>query len=537
MRILKKNKPFNWVLPIDTFGKSKQDVKVIFIGSGITNLCLAALLSKEGYKVQILESSKDSVGGHARMIKINGVNFSAGPQYLWNFGEGETGNKILKYLGLHKEIEFEKMLENGFETIYLLGIKDPIEVPMGLVKFRDKLIDLFPAEKKGITRFFNYTTHLQEAVKYIEDAGLYLLDAKTMKIELLKSSEISLKTKLYGSRFSKWSLKKMFDFCDLGDKVRRVIFGHSGIFCESEEDLSYIVYVAATTSYHRGAWIPKKGFSHFISSICELITREGGEILLNKKVNKIIYNSNKTEGVVCADGSKYDADFIVSGASPLQTFRLLEGYKDISIKYQPSNSMTGAFILLKNYKDLREKMNLRNIWWQVGEAPSNFCTPDMMQPFEFMYIGANNNELSQEDIDRGYAGIIMFAPANFEQSKDFASKGKAIYIDFKIKLKEKFIRFLQEKFFPDISNNIVGFKLYTPWDTFEELGAECGNIYGRRLNYENVSMAIPQFEKTKNLFVTCASIGMPGVAVGFQTAAILFNKLTNKDIFNVTKND
>ena len=46
-----------------------------------------------------------------------------GPQYVWEFGEGEAGDNFLKFLGIKKSNPFHLMESDGFERIFI-GTRD-----------------------------------------------------------------------------------------------------------------------------------------------------------------------------------------------------------------------------------------------------------------------------------------------------------------------------------------------------------------------------------------------------------------------------
>jgi len=73
---------------------------IVVLGSGITGLCAGAILSKLGYRVNVLEAHPEQLGGHARTLEIEGLKFSAGPQFVWNFSFSPyvVGERVLRFL-------------------------------------------------------------------------------------------------------------------------------------------------------------------------------------------------------------------------------------------------------------------------------------------------------------------------------------------------------------------------------------------------------------------------------------------------------
>ena len=72
--------------------RSTEAAPIVIIGSGVTGLCLGGLLARAGHSVVILESHPSLVGGHARILDVGGLAFSAGPQYVWHFDHDGIGD-------------------------------------------------------------------------------------------------------------------------------------------------------------------------------------------------------------------------------------------------------------------------------------------------------------------------------------------------------------------------------------------------------------------------------------------------------------
>jgi len=62
------------------------------------------------------------------------------------------------------------------------------------------------------------------------------------------------------------------------------------------------------------------------------------------------------------------------------------------------------------------------------------------------------------------------------------------------------------------------------------MGAENGNVYGRRLNPTSVLTSVSKIDSFSNLNLASATIGLPGVATCFNTASLIFRKMTGEKI-------
>jgi hypothetical protein len=85
---------------------------------------------------------------------------------------------------------------------------------------------------------------------------------------------------------------------------------------------------------------------------------------------------------------------------------------------------------------------------------------------------------------------------------------------------------LERVLLPDVGAHVEESRILTPYDLHLEIGCDRGAVYGRRLTPGSVlEAARPRFN-VENMAIGCAAVGLPGVAVCFKTASLLFESLT-----------
>ncbi len=72
--------------------------KVIVIGSGLGGLSCGYILQKNGYDVTVLEQGMQ-IGGCLQCFTRKGVKFETGMHFIGSAAEGQTMNKVMRYLG------------------------------------------------------------------------------------------------------------------------------------------------------------------------------------------------------------------------------------------------------------------------------------------------------------------------------------------------------------------------------------------------------------------------------------------------------
>jgi all-trans-retinol 13,14-reductase len=512
------------------FAELKKAKKVVIIGSGLTGLCSAAILAKQGYKVTVLEANSKYIGGHSRTYNIGGQHFCTGPQYTWNFGEGEIGNQILHYLNLEDQVRFIKMDENAFEN-FIIGSAKPIPIPMGLNKFEFTAINQYPESKSEIKLFFSILSDLSEASRIMERNGLYLLEKKGSIYNIIFNLKMQIHLKICMLKFSKFSLAELYDYCKLSGEVRQFLYGHSGIFAENQDEISAVLYAAGTGSYHSGAFVPEKGFESIVDALYNTIQMNNGLVLCGKTAIKIINNRKNATSVSCSDGSKYDCDIVFSNLSPRLTCQMINDCDVTQYHYKPSNTLISCFIVLHDSEEIRKALKLKNYWWQDNNHKVEYNEPDMLELPRMLYIGspsANSSKIFQNTKDDS---IVVFAPGNFEQAKQAKEQGDSFYQQLKSNIAANILTILDEKIFHGIKEKIVYVKIETPWDIFTMTGSENGSVYGKRLTAQSVlTNQLGTIKKIHNLYIGCATIGLPGVATCFRTASIICREISGYKI-------
>lgn len=502
--------------------------RVIVVGSGITALVAAALLAKSGYELLVLEMHQSVVGGHARTVEIDGLMFCLGPQYVWNFEQGTVGYEVLGFLGLEDEIHFLPMRSDGFEHV-VVGSDTPFDVPMGLNEFREAALSRFSAESAGLRMFFDYLRDLFAVARVLHDRGLYLTPGWPMRLGLLSTPLLNPRQKFIASRMYRWTLKQLFDHCGFSPRLRRVLFGHAGVFAENESTLSLGVYAAATGYYHAGATYPERGFHALIGALVSVIEANGGRVLCSKRVTRLRVVHDRVASVLCSDDTGYEGDLIISNLSPRRTLGLIQPSPNGIARYQPSNSLLTCCIGLRGYQDLENLFLGRNFWWQDGDCEVEFARPDMSRPPRHLFVSSPSAVgMGGGGSGRADQSLIVFAPASYDQAKRAWDRGESDHDELRTIVSHQVIQAVDQRLLPGLASHVTFARAFTPMDIEHEVGAERGNVYGRSLAAKHVDLGLGASGLPENVHLAGATIGLPGVATAFQTARILVERITGR---------
>ena len=504
-----------------------QSGKVVVLGSGITGLVLGALLTEAGRQVTVLEAHPTAIGGHARTLSIGGLEFCAGPRYVWGFGKGEAGQRVLKTLGLEEDVPFHLMDQDAFER-FAVGVNPPVDIPMGLDRYAARLCEMFPEESAGLRRFFSVVQEIFEVAQIYTEKTLYLQRPARMTLEIMRARGLPLGLKLKRLRYAYWTLEDLFDDCGLSQPVRRLLYGHSGDFAENESQLSLMLYAAATGFIHQGSYVPANGFDGLLTALRKTIEKNG-QVLTGKRVTHLLTDRGQVTHVECDDGSSYPCRTVISTISPRRTAALLPGGLTTRYRYRTSNSMNCFFIGVTGSHRLADDLNLKNLWWQEGSEEANFDRPDTTQPPTFIYLGSHTAHRSSNGTSEAEETLLDIAaatPGNFEQAQAAFRQGPDSYAAYKREVTERMLEAVDRYLYPGFREHVRFVETFTPLDISHELGAENGNTFGRRMDVASFLKGPPSPLPFKNLHLANAEAGLPSIATAFQTAVYWFRKLT-----------
>jgi len=380
------------------------------------------------------------------------------------------------------------------------------------------MLEWLPQEAEAIRRFFRVLGCLGSASRVVYHKGLYIRPWGAMAAALALSGEISLGCKLKLWRFHDRSLQDLFDDCQLSPLAQRILFGNAGLFADDAALVSAGVYAAATTAYHLGPTYPVEGFSSIIAALVDVIQESGGAIETGARVTAIGVDGATATSVVVESGAEYPCDVLISTAAPRILAQSLPQTAPDDLRYEPSNSLTGLYLNMRP-SVIQPLCRSRNIWWYAGTGKLDFAAPDMRAKPQMLYLSTGC--LTQDERAASVVPVTVFAPANFDQAQAAHARGGRAYQSFLVASREAILETVDAVLYPGFSTGITDFVIKGPWEVMAEVGAERGNVYGRRPTPKGVLAAVGSHHEVRNLHFACASIGQAGVATAFQTATLV----------------
>ena len=451
----------------------------IVIGSGMGGMTTAAILASIGRRVLVLEQHYVP-GGFTHEFKRPGWHWDVGVHAVGEVTEHTATGRILREL-TRGELEWAS-LGPVYDRFHFPD-DFSIEFPDSPARFRENLIDAFPAEREAIDGYL----HLSRAV------------AKQMKsyylARLFGPSVGRLVDPVLGRGAQKWLTKRTGEV--LGEltrdpKLRAVLTSQWGYYGSTPSRSSFAIQALVAKHFLHGAYYPVGGAGRIARGLLGTVERAGGWTAIRADVEQILVENGRAVGVRLADGREARAKKIISAVGVRSTVtRLLppphrdDAWARDVAALPPAPAHVCLYLGFEG--DPREAgATAANEWfyetwdmeedaWRVraGEAPPRasvlYCSfPSQKDP-------AHDPGPAQ----RHTGEIVTFVPwQSFERWKDARWKKRgAEYDAFKDQLSEQLLGQLEARM-PGLRPKLKLAELGTPASTHHFVRPVEGSIYG-----------------------------------------------------------
>ncbi len=296
-----------------------QSTDVAIVGAGLGGLLAGAYLAQAGVKVALFDQHYVAGGCCTQFSRggpRNRFNFDIGLHYIGDCGP--TGKIPRLLAGLGVQLDYVPMDADGFDTLVFPGFRFPI--PSSHERFRERLVEMFPGEKRGIDRYVRFLREVDDFASRMEAAGGRM--GFGMGVWALTQGRLAAKYK--GA-----TLKALLDTCTGNPDVRAVMAGQNGDYGLPPSKVSAALHAGLSNHYFRGAWYPRGGGQVIADRVAEVIEQAGGTIHLRQKVERILVEDDRAVGLALRSHKGQEntvrARLVLSNADIRATFdQLLE---------------------------------------------------------------------------------------------------------------------------------------------------------------------------------------------------------------------
>jgi all-trans-retinol 13,14-reductase len=490
------------------------DYDVIIIGSGMSGLTTAALLSDLGHKVCVLEQHY-TAGGFTHSYERAGYEWDVGVHYIGEVGADTRSRRMFDYLSGGK-LDWAPM-DDEYDRFYIV---DKIFNAMaGKQEFRDNLVRQFPDEARAIDAYMKLLERSGEALSAFGTG-------RAVSTGLRWFLRPWLAWKMRGPyRRTTWEvLSRLTSNKDL----IATICGQWGDMGMPPKRSPFMAHAMIARHYLYGGFYPVGGSWRIAEAIIPKIQAGGGEVFTYARVDEILIEDGKVAGVRMADGHRIDCDCVISSAGVDNTFNHLlpeaiaeaSGYQRRMRTVEPSVAHLGVYIGLK---ETAEALGLpRTNFWVYPHNDFDTAVQDFLDnpeaPFPIVYISfPSAKDPDYENRHPGTATIEIVAPAPYEwfakwRDETWGKRGED-YDAYKAKLGDRLMESLYAKV-PQVRGKVDYYEVSTPLSTEWFGGYRQGELYGlahthqrMKQNWLRPRTTIPGLWLTGQDVLTCGVTG------------------------------
>jgi all-trans-retinol 13,14-reductase len=503
----------------------------LIVGSGLSALVFGALMAKAGKTVQILEAHEYPGGFGHTFTMSKQYTFNAQLHYVWDCGEGDTVNRVLRKLTLEQEVTFERYDPNGFDHMRMPGYA--LDIPGDSQELIQRLSSLFPNNADEIRQFILEVQMTRE--------GLKQLSSPLNPAKIFKHWQTVLRTLLYLNS----TLQDVFDKFKLPQAAQTLLALQWPDFLLPPDQLSFYAWVILFTGYQQGAFYPTQHFEQVINSLVKVIEEHGGEILFNQEVTQFKVLNRTLVGVQTIDRVTYQThefsgERVICNMDPKKAAKMigLEQFSrtlrhKLDYEYSPSNFM--AYCVVKDL-DLRHfgfgKWNL----FHTGHQDLNEAFRQMYEQHDYSNpsFAITTPTLltdARRDCPEDCQIIEFLTVADYEYFKTLQGVSRKAYSQKKEEILDSILDVVEAQYVPNLRQHLV-FKIAGSPTTNERFcWCPHGNSYGSSLTPRNMGLGRLNYNTSLQNFYFCnASSGYPGFAATFWTGAILYQHLSGDEI-------
>jgi phytoene dehydrogenase-like protein len=349
---------------------------VAVVGAGLGGLEAAAVLARSGLSVVVLDGHYVAGGCATMFSRLRGDerwSFDVGVHYVGDAGPGGHVPELLAAAGV--EVDFLPLDADGFDRIHVPGLS--FTLPWTIEAYRERLVDVFPAERAGIDRYVRALAELDGVSREVRRK-----DGLTPRLlwQLLTAGRLVL-------QYRDATVKQLLDDCTADPVLRAVLLGQHGDYGVAPSRASAVAHLALAAHFFRGGYYPRGGGQRIADALADAVEEAGGRVCLRRRVEQILVEDGRAVGLRTEAGDVVRARAVVSNADLKRT--LLEllppgALPDAARRRAERWTMAGAVHLLC--------LGVRGSLAERGMRPGNDWISDTLD-VEELYAAVDRHEL------------------------------------------------------------------------------------------------------------------------------------------------
>jgi len=512
---------------------------VVVIGAGVGGMTTAALLSKAGFSVCVLEK-EPHVGGYLAGFRRKHFRFDTAIHWLNQCGPDGLVSKVFDALGTDHPVPViqKRIRRYKGDTFDYILTDNPDE-------WRDTLIAEFPHEKEGIIRFFKAAKKI--GTSFDNFSNIFRSEETMGTFEKMKNKFRLLKFAMPFIPFIRYSgekgMKKGLDKFFKEEKIHK-------IFTSDTEVLSCLVPIG--WAYYRDFQSPPKGGGQVIPEWLQHVVKfYNNHAYFKCDVKEILLDNGKASGVAFSyrgKDYKVNSKYVIAACDVETLYEKMLPASAVPDKLKKklrkaelySSSVTISIALDCPTEELgfsEEFVHLASETVPKGEHTSG--DPHKSE-ISILAPSLRDKSLAPE----GQGTLTLFMPAMMDYKDEWhTSKDpngdytrNEAYNKLKNEIADVIISRVEEKIAPGLRSHILFYDVATPVTHWRYTGNKNGTMMGAKPGKENMMGKVAHYQTpVPNLILGghWAELGggVPIAVKAGANACLLILKKENKKAF------
>lgn len=430
------------------------------IGSGFGGLAVAIRLQAAGIPVLLLEA-RDKPGGRAYVYEQDGFRFDAGPTVLTapeviDDLFATAGKNRADYIEFESLTPFYRLLWQDDTEFDYVGDEEQLEAAISAIS---------PTDLEGYRRFREYSAAVF-AEGYEKLAHVPFLDIWSM----VRAAPSLVTLQSYRSVYS--IVAKYIK----NEKLRQAFSYHTLLVGGNPFSTSAIYALIHALELKWGVHFPRGGTGALVAALARLFEDLGGQLRLNAPVEEILVEDAQVRGVKLKSGLEISTPLVVSNADVMHTYReLLQRVPQArkkARKLERSDHSMSLFLVYFGVEGQYEDLAHHTILFgpRYKELLTDIFDRGLLGEDFSLYL--HSPSVSDPSLaPPGHSAHYALAPVPHRgiSQIDWSTEGP--------RLADRILAALEDRCMPDLRQNIVTSRIFTPVDFESQLNAWQGSAF------------------------------------------------------------
>ncbi|HEX5730727.1 phytoene desaturase family protein [Microbacterium sp.] len=283
-------------------------MRALVIGSGFGGLAAAIRLAAAGHEVTVLEK-RERIGGRAYLYELDGFRFDGGPTVL-------TAPFMFEELFALADERLEDHVQLvPLDPFYRAFGSDGthLDFHADAARMQAEVAQRSPSDEQGYARLRGRVSRIFDAFYPYTERPMMQLHVMMRMLPFLLRHRAAL------------GVQRLVDGCIRDPFLRRALAFHPLLIGGHPSRTPALYALIVEFERRWGVHYAIGGTAALVDALGALLQRLGGRIECGVAVDRILVESGRAVGVLLADGSRREADVVVSNADPGHTYDRLLG--------------------------------------------------------------------------------------------------------------------------------------------------------------------------------------------------------------------